>query len=279
MEKKRTKLTEAEMGDDIVKSLLESGFDESTIAGWIDEGTIQKSEPSEEEDPDEVDPEKKGKGSDEEEDDEDLEKGNGDEEDTEEEEDDEDIEKGNGDDEDPEEEEDDEDIEKGKGCHGKGKKTPDIVKAIASDVFRRTKREMQRKEEKRNEAMEQAIEKAVNAVADRFEKSLDGMRKAIIAFGDAAPKFKSAGLNRAVLEKSMGGGAKDENNKTVLSVSRDRGVVRELLEKAIAEEKDEAIQKSLRDDVNAYMIDPLYGQVGETAARYMYDNKNVRLVK
>ena len=260
MEKKRTKLTEAEMGDDIVKSLLESGFDESTIAGWIDEGTIQKSEPSEEEDPDEVDPEKKGKGSDEEEDDEDLEKGNGDEEDT-------------------EEEEDDEDLEKGEGCHGKGKKTSDIVKAIASDVFRRTKREMQRKEEERNEAMEQAIEKAVNAVADRFEKSLDGMRKAIIAFGDAAPKFKSAGLNRAVLEKSMGGGAKDENNKTVLSVSRDRGVVRELLEKAIAEEKDEAIQKSLRDDVNAYMIDPLYGQVGETAARYMYDNKNVRLVK
>lgn len=107
------------------------------------------------------------------------------------------------------------------------------------------------------------------------------MRQAIIAFGNSAPEFKSAGLSKAIIEKSIeqGGGAKDEDNKTVLSISRDRAVVRELIAKSIDEEADPEIQKSLRDNTTAYLLDPIGGGIGKDAALYMYNKKNVRLVK
>ena len=92
---------------------------------------------------------------------------------------------------------------------------------------------------------------------------------------------KSAGLSKAIIEKSIeqGGGAKDEDNKTVLSISRDRAVVRELIAKSIDEEADPEIQKSLRDNTTAYLLDPIGGDIGKDAALYMYNKKNVRLVK
>ena len=107
------------------------------------------------------------------------------------------------------------------------------------------------------------------------------MRQAIIAFGNSAPEFKSACLSKAIIEKSIeqGGGAKDEDNKTVLSISRDRAVVRELIAKSIDEEADPEIQKALRDNTTAYLLDPIGGDIGKDAALYMYNKKNVRHVK
>ena len=257
---KRTKLTDKEKGDAIVKSLLEGGFSEENVADWIDRKVlpITKSQETEE------DPEEET-----EENSEEVEKGCGKKKSVKKNE----TEGETEEDPEGETEEDPEEVEKG-GCADKEGK-PDLVKAIASDIYRRMKRDAAKQEK----AKEEAIQKSINDIAERFEKSLNGMRQAIVAFGETAPKFKSSGLNRAIIEKSMGGGAKDENNKTVLSVSRDRSVVRELLEKAIDEEKDEAIQKSLREETTAYILDPVCGQVGETAARYMYEKKNVRLVK
>ena len=265
---KRTKLTDKEKGDAIVKSLLEGGFSEENVADWIDREVlpITKSQETEEETEDET------------EETEEVEKGCGKKKSVKKSETEEETEETEEETEETEEETEDEteeteEVEKG-GCVDKEGK-PDIVKAIASDIYRRMKRDAAKQEK----AKDEAIQKSINDIAERFEKSLNGMRQAIVAFGETAPKFKSSGLNRAIIEKSMGGGAKDENNKTVLSVSRDRSVVRELLEKAIDEEKDEAIQKSLREETTAYILDPVCGQVGETAARYMYEKKNVRLVK
>lgn len=261
---KRTKLTDKEKGDAIVKSLLEGGFSEENVADWIDRKVlpITKSQETEE------DPEEET-----EENSEEVKKGCGKKKSVKKSETEGETEEDPEEDPEGETEEDPEEVEKG-GCADKEGK-PDIVKAIASDIYRRMKRDAAKQEKEK----EEAIQKSINDIAERFEKSLNGMRQAIVAFGETAPKFKSSGLNRAVIEKSMGGGAKDENNKTVLSVSRDRSVVRELLEKAIDEEKDEAIQKSLREETTAYILDPVCGQVGETAARYMYEKKNVRLVK
>lgn len=168
---------------------------------------------------------------------------------------------------------------------GEGDKK-DIAKSLGLDVFMKSMKEeilsdLNGQNEEILKSIDSKIEKSLGDIADKFEKSLDAMRKAIVAFGESAPNFKTAGLSKAIIEKSIeqGGGAKDEDNKTVLSVSRDRSVVRELLMKSIDEESDPTIQKSLRENCNSYVLDPICGAVGEFAAKYMYEHKNVRLVK
>ena len=244
------KLTEDQRNDDLVKSLLEGGFEESVIAGWLEDGTItlEKSVPEEEEEEEkEVKPED-GKGPD--------------------------------DKSDPENDDDpDGEKELEKGCGEKDAK--EIAKSVTAEVLKSLDSMIGTHDDDIIKSIGVAVESAVLPFAERFdkiEKSIDGMRAAIEAFGSVAPGFKSAGLNRAVIEKSISGG-KDEHEKTVLSVSRDRAVVRALIEKSIEEEKDADIQKSLRENTQAHIIDPLGGAIGEMAARYMYDIKNVRLVK
>ena len=179
---------------------------------------------------------------------------------------------------------DPDDVEKGCGAD-KSKDKDDIAKSISADIMKSIEDNLLGKvTQSQDEFMKSlpgVIEQALTPVVDKIEKSLDGMRQAIIAFGDTAPAFKTAGLNKAVIEKSleMGGGAKDEDNKTILSVSRDRAVVRELITKSIDEETDPEIQKSLRDNTTAYLLDPVCGAIGQDAALYMYNKKNVRLVK
>lgn len=252
------KLTENQKSDELVKSLLDSGFSEETIAGWINSGDITlKSEESED------------NGGEKPEDD--LNGGS----------------EGSGENQDPDEGADEDKKEKSEGCSEKGvdegedKKDPEeqpIEKGINSeDLMKSLSSIMAEREDLMKSIMEDSI-KGVSEKIDSLAKSIDGLNAKIEALGDQAPAFKSAGLNRAVLEKSIGG-TKDDNDKTILSVSRDRAVVRALIEKAIDEEKDEAIQKSLRDETLNYLIDPIGGAIGETAARYMYNSKNVRLVK
>lgn len=246
------KLTENQKNDELVKSLLDSGFSEETIAGWINSGdiTLKSEEPEgngDDKEPDNVPDDPEGDG--------DPEKGDGDEK------------------------------KKSKGCDGDGKEVegadpePPIAKSFDSEELMKSLTSVLDERDGLLKSMVADSFKDVLTKVDGLVKSIDGLVAKIDALGDQAPAFKSAGLNRAVLEKSIGGGMKDDNDKTVLSVSRDRTVVRALIEKAIDEEKDEAIQKSLRDETLNYLIDPIGGAIGETAARYMYNNKNVRLVK
>lgn len=246
-------LTENQKNDELVKSLLDSGFSEETIAGWINSGDITlKSEGAE------------GDGGEQEEPKNDSDNGS----------------EGDGGEQEP-----DEDEKKSEGCDGDGKEgegadpEPPIAKSFDKDELMKSLSSVLDERDDVLKSMVADSVKDVLAKVDTLMKSIDGLVAKIDAIGDQAPAFKSAGLNRAVLEKSIGGGVKDDNDKTILSVSRDRMVVRALIEKAIEEEKDEAIQKSLRDETMNYLIDPIGGAIGETAARYMYNNKNVRLVK
>ena len=250
-------LTDEQKNDDLVKSLLDSGFTEEVIAGWIESGSI-KLEKSVQSGPDDH-----GEGD-----------GDGNHEKKEK---DKDKKEGEGD--------DDFDLEKGNGCGDGDKKKDDIAKSLSDDIIKSIEDSLFGKFNQSQDDLLKSIpaivEKALEPITDKIEKSLDGMRQAIIAFGNSAPEFKSAGLSKAIIEKSIeqGGGAKDEDNKTVLSISRDRAVVRELIAKSIDEEADPEIQKSLRDNTTAYLLDPIGGDIGKDAALYMYNKKNVRLVK
>lgn len=250
-------LTDEQKNDDLVKSLLGSGFTEEVIAGWIESGSI-KLEKSVQSGPD-------GHG-----------EGDGDG-NHEKKEKDKDKKEGEGD--------DDSDLEKGNGCGDGDKKKDDIAKSLSDDIIKSIEDSLFGKFNQSQDDLLKSIpaivEKALEPITDKIEKSLEGMRQAIIAFGNSAPEFKSAGLSKAIIEKSIeqGGGAKDEDNKTVLSISRDRAVVRELIAKSIDEEADPEIQKSLRDNTTAYLLDPIGGDIGKDAALYMYNKKNVRLVK
>lgn len=250
-------LTDEQKNDDLVKSLLGSGFTEEVIAGWIESGSI-KLEKSVQSGPDDH-----GEGD-----------GDGNHEKKEK---DKDKKEGEGD--------DDSDLEKGNGYGDGDKKKDDIAKSLSDDIIKSIEDSLFGKFNQSQDDLLKSIpaivEKALEPITDKIEKSLDGMRQAIIAFGNSAPEFKSAGLSKAIIEKSIeqGGGAKDEDNKTVLSISRDRAVVRELIAKSIDEEADPEIQKSLRDNTTAYLLDPICGDIGKDAALYMYNKKNVRLVK
>lgn len=246
-------LTDEQKNDDLVKSLLGSGFTEEVIAGWIESGSI-KLEKSVQSGPDDH--------------------GEGD---------------GDGNHEKKEKDKDkdkkDPDLEKGNGCGDGDKKKDDIAKSLSDDIIKSIEDGLLGKFNQSQDDLLKSIpaivEKALEPITDKIEKSLDGMRQAIIAFGNSAPEFKSAGLSKAIIEKSIeqGGGAKDEDDKTVLSISRDRSVVRELIAKSIEEESDPEIQKSLRENTTAYLLDPICGDIGKDAALYMYNKKNVRLVK
>lgn len=255
-------LTDEQKNDDLVKSLLGSGFTEEVIAGWIESGSI-KLEKSVQSGPDDH-----GEGD-----------GDGNHEKKEKDKDKKDPDKKEG------EGDDDSDLEKGNGCGDGDKKKDDIAKSLSDDIIKSIEDSLFGKFNQSQDDLLKSIpaivEKALEPITDKIEKSLDGMRQAIIAFGNSAPEFKSAGLSKAIIEKSIeqGGGAKDEDNKTVLSISRDRAVVRELIAKSIDEEADPEIQKSLRDNSTAYLLDPIGGDIGKDAALYMYNKKNVRLVK
>lgn len=254
-------LTDEQKNDDLVKSLLGSGFTEEVIAGWIESGSI-KLEKSVQSGPDDH-----GEGD-----------GDGNHEKKEKDKDKKDPDKKEG------EDDGDPDLEKGNGCGDGDKKKDDIAKSLSADIIKSIEDGLLGKFNQSQDDLLKSIaivEKALEPVTDKIEKSLDGMRQAIIAFGNSAPEFKSAGLSKAIIEKSIeqGGGAKDEDNKTVLSISRDRAVVRELIAKSIDEEADPEIQKSLRDNTTAYLLDPIGGDIGKDAALYMYNKKNVRLVK
>lgn len=108
-------LTDEQKNDDLVKSLLGSGFTEEVIAGWIESGSIklEKSVQSGPDDHGEGDGdgnhEKKEKDKDKDKKDPDKKK---------------------------EEDDDDPDLEKGNGCGDGDKKKDDIAKSLSADIIK-----------------------------------------------------------------------------------------------------------------------------------------------
>lgn len=235
-------LTDEQKNDELVKSLLDSGFSEDVVAGWIKSGavTIEKST--------QYGPDDHGEGDGDDDDEKRADKGT----------------------KKRKKEDDKEQLAKSLGID-------DLMKSLSNDILG----QVDDKNEEFLKSIPVAIERAFEPILDKIEKSLDGMRQAIVAFGDKAPSFKGADLNKALIQKSIenGGGAKDENGKMALSVTRDRAVVRELILKSIEEEADPEIQKSLRMNTTAYVMDPVEGAIGEPAAKYFFEKKGVRLVK
>ncbi len=261
-------LTDEQKNDELVKSLLDSGFSEDVVAGWIKSGavTIEKST--------QYGPDDHGEGDGDDDDEKRADKGTKKRKK-------EDDEEGKAED---AEDAREKDFKKGKHCDGDDKEQlakslgiDDLMKSLSNDILG----QVDDKNEEFLKSIPAAIERAFEPILDKIEKSLDGMRQAIVAFGDKAPSFKGADLNKALIQKSIenGGGAKDENGKMALSVTRDRAVVRELILKSIEEEADPEIQKSLRMNTTAYVMDPVEGAIGEPAAKYFFEKKGVRLVK
>ena len=250
-------LTKEERNNELVKSLLEGGFDEDVIKSWIDSGELQieksESDPEPEEEEGEKDPDNEGG---EENRDPDPEEG--------------------------EEEDEDDDKKSKKSCGKKGCGKGNIEKSldeVQADIVKSIQTEVENQfgafSETIQKSIESAVEAKVSSVLEKIEKSIDTM---VRIMGNQVPGFKGAGLSRAVIEKSLGGG-KDDDNKVVMSVSRDREAVRELISKSIAEETDATLHKSLVDGTREYLIDPLFGEINREAAQYMFDKKGVRLVK
>lgn len=262
------KLTNEQKEDDLVKSLLASDFTEETIAGWIADGaiTLEKST--------QYGPDDHGEGAGD-----DVHEKRDRKQEEEEKKEKKEIE--------DKDKDVDEDLEKGKGCgDDKGDKKDMLAKSLGLDEFYKSMESaiLEKVGAQNNDiakSLPGIVEDCMVPFVDRIEKSLDGMRQAITAFGNSAPSFKTAGLSKAVIEKSieMGGGAKDENDKLALSITRDRDVVKAIIMKSIDEEKDETLQKSLRDNSTTWILDPIGGLIGEPVAQYLYNNKNVRLVK
>lgn len=255
------KLTKDQLDSDVVKSLLGAGFEEDVIAGWIKQGRIDLNKSLEDGEEDDDDDEDNGG--------EEIGKSNSDDEDLGE----------DPDDEDEDDEDDDEDLGEDpddENGDDDNKKDEKIVKSISRDIVKSINREIQEMNEEFAKSVSSAIGEVLKPFTEDIKKSLRGMREAISQLGNTAPGFKSGNINRAVIEKSLGG--RDENDKTVLSVSSNRQIVKSLMEKMISEEKDEDLQKSLLAEAQSYLIDPIYGTVGENVARYMYEH-GVRLVK
>ena len=144
-------LTDEQKNDDLVKSLLGSGFTEEVIAGWIESGSIKleksvQSGPEKDKDKDKKDPDKK-----------------------------------------KEEDDDDPDLEKGNGCGDGDKKKDDIAKSLSTDIIKSIEDGLLGKFNQSQDDLIKSIpaivEKALEPITDKIEKSLDGMRQAIIAFG------------------------------------------------------------------------------------------------
>ena len=282
-------LTKEQKDDELIKSMLVSGFEESLIESWLQNGTLtlQKSTQYGPDDHGEGDPgdtkEKRAdKGTEKrKKEDEEADEAKRSEEKREKEAD--KVEKGNGEEGDGEGEDK---VDKGCGMgDGKPGDPNQLAKSLGFDTLLKSMEDtllanQAKSHEEFAKSIPAMIETAMTAMSEKIEKSLEGMRNAITVIGNAAPRFKSD-MSQALIEKSVanGGGVQDTEGKTALSISKDRPVVRALIMKSIEEEADESLKKSLESDSYAYLTDPLGGAVGEKAAKYLYDKKNVRLVQ
>ena len=131
--------------------------------------------------------------------------------------------------------------------------------------------------------MESMIMKSVGSIftpiIERMAESLDNLSAKMDKFGQEAPKFRSEGLdNMSAIQKSMNF-EKDDNGKIELNIISQRPMVAKMIEKALTNESDDSIRKSLEADALNYMTNPYAETVGEELARYMYTKNGIKFVK
>ena len=132
-------------------------------------------------------------------------------------------------------------------------------------------------------SMESMIMKSVGSIftpiIERMTESLDNLSAKMDKFGQEAPKFRSEGLdNMSAIQKSMNF-EKDDNGKIELNIISQRPMVAKMIEKALTNESDDSIRKSLEADALNYMTNPYAETVGEELARYMYTKNGIKFVK
>lgn len=167
-------------------------------------------------------------------------------------------------------------------------------KAARGDHESETKEEKVKEDEKNTaedknaegemmKSMESMIMKSVgsifNPIIERMAESLDNLSAKMDKFGQEAPKFRSEGLdNMSAIQKSMNF-EKDDNGKIELNIINQRPMVAKMIEKALTNESDDSIRKSLEADALNYMTNPYAETVGEELARYMYTKNGIKFVK
>jgi len=167
-------------------------------------------------------------------------------------------------------------------------------KAARGDHESETKEEKVKEDEKNTaedknaegemmKSMESMIMKSVGSIftpiIERMTESLDNLSAKMDKFGQEAPKFRSEGLdNMSAIQKSMNF-EKDDNGKIELNIISQRPMVAKMIEKALTNESDDSIRKSLEADALNYMTNPYAETVGEELARYMYTKNGIKFVK
>lgn len=159
-----------------------------------------------------------------------------------------------------EDEKDVKDLKDDKKAHEDKEKRDDVEKGFSADLMK---------------SLGDSVGNSVAAAMAPFFKGINDRLNAheelMKSMGSQAPDFRSAGISTAsVLEKSL---VKDDAGKTTLNVVTQRPLVKSLIE------HNDELLKSFGDDVKSYLMYPDADVIGEGAARWMYDNLNVKLVK
>ena len=111
---------------------------------------------------------------------------------------------------------------------------------------------------------------------ENIEKSIETLTSILGKLTSVAPSFKGANFSSATLEKSMN--TVDEDGKVEMNIMTQRYDVRNIIAKAISEEKDDSIRKSLTESSRLYLTDPSCSEIGKETAMYLY-GKGIRLTK
>lgn len=121
-----------------------------------------------------------------------------------------------------------------------------------------------------SDAIISKIESNLNARLEKIEKSLE-------IVSNQTPSFKSVNLSSSIIEKSLDQ-FKDDDNKLIVDIIKQRPAAKMLIEKAI-ENADDNLMKSIGDDAKAFLANPEAESIGEDLAMYMYKQQGVKFVK
>lgn len=201
-----------------------------------------------------------------------------------------------------EEEDSDEEMEKAYAL-----KKGELEAMEAKMAAKKSKKVVEKSEEGSDEstsqkADESSIEKAEpNELVKSLMSSLDDIQKSLSAQTESNDEIrKSLGevkeenieLRKSLEEigsqrvgmKSMNnvhfiekGEKEDEDGKKILSVNSDKGKIQDILDKAIDNESDDTISKSLSSDLMSYNMGG--APLSESTAMYLFKKQNIRLVK
>ena len=122
-------------------------------------------------------------------------------------------------------------------------------------------------------AVSEKNEELIKAINDLREENTE-LKKSIEVIGSQYPGMKSVNKH-SFIEKAEKG--EDEDGRKVFSVSKQKNMVLGVLNDAIDTEENNHIKKSLEDNLVGYNAGG--APISEDIAKYLYDNKGVRLVK